>query len=91
MVPQDVLCVPLDSRSIKISWSIVGPKSQIIDGFYVGFKPMDSMLPFTYKTMQTTGAFATGSAAAPLANANDHMTSKYEYTIDSLARRTKYM
>ena len=60
-----------------------------MDGFYIGFKAFNSMLPFTYKTMQTTGAGANADTTA--ANANDHMTSKYEYNIDSLARHTKYM
>ncbi len=84
MIPQEVLCVPLDSKSIKISWSIVGPKSEIIDGFYIGYKPLNTMLPFTYKTMQTT------SNAVNSSTRNGQITSKYEYNVDSLTRQTKY-
>ncbi len=87
MIPQEVLCVPLDSKSIKISWSIVGPKSEIIDGFYIGYKPLNTMLPFTYKTMQT---MQTTSNTVNSSTRNGQMTSRYEYNVDSLVRQTKY-
>ncbi len=79
--------MPLDSKSIKISWSIVGPKSEIIDGFYIGYKPLNTMLPFTYKTMQT---MQTTSNTVNSSTRNGQMTSRYEYNVDSLVRQTKY-
>ncbi|XP_054158871.1 cell adhesion molecule DSCAM-like [Oppia nitens] len=142
IIPQDVHCVPLDSRSIKIQWSIVSPKSQIIDGFYIGFKPFTNIhMPYTYKTMQTSGGRAgsgggggggggggehelviqggsvggggggghhyqqqqqqmlmmmmsTGSmigTAAGATVAEPQISSKYDYNIESLSRRTKYI
>lgn len=51
-VPQNVTCLPLDSKSLKIGWSI--PKSLenlYIEGFYIGYKVFSSLDPFTYKTM----------------------------------------
>lgn len=84
VVPQDLMCAALDSKSIKLSWSIMAAKSEIIEGFYIGYKPVQSLQSLTYKTMQTSNE---GLVSAR----NGHMTAKYEFVIDSLTRQTKYV
>lgn len=51
-VPQNVTCLPLDSRSIKVSWIIPSSlKNLFIEGFYIAYRFPASSDPFTYKTM----------------------------------------
>lgn len=64
-VPQNVTAVPLDSKSIKVSWNIPSTamtKSMFIEGFYVGYKVYSSSDSFTYKTMHIL----------PSSNSNTH-------------------
>lgn len=51
-VPHNVTCLPLDSRSIRVSWLIPSSlKNLFVDGFHVAYRIHASSDPFTYKTM----------------------------------------
>lgn len=78
-MPQELLCFPSDSKSIKITWSLTDIKSEIIEGFYIGYKALGQSDSFTYKTMMSNNNVR-----------HERHTNKYEYVIDSLMRHTKY-
>lgn len=48
---------------MKISWTIPGsPDTLFIEGFYIGYRAVSSLEPFTYKTMHILLAPSTGTS-----------------------------
>lgn len=56
-IPQEVTAVALSTKSVKLSWMLIKSVGEIVDGFYVGYKPISRVInpydetTFTYKTM----------------------------------------
>lgn len=51
-VPANVTCVPVDSKSVKVTWTLPHTLTKtFVEGFYIGYKVTSSVEAFTYKTM----------------------------------------
>ena len=62
IIPENVTCQALDSKSMKISWTVPGSaESLFIEGFYIGYRAVSSLEPFTYKTMHISLTSSSGT------------------------------